>query len=76
MDRYIDILKNIVKNFDNNEFDDVIKKILSKIFDHYYLNRNNKYIYCIDNLYKKYDSSKYYFINKKHKLGKNNKLIY
>ena len=53
MDSYIDLLRNIVKNFHNNEFDDIIKKILSKIFDHYYLNRHDKYIYCIDNLYKK-----------------------
>ena len=42
---YIDLLKNILKNFDNNEFNDVIKKILSKIFDEYYMNRNYK-IYC------------------------------
>ena len=49
---YIDLLRNILKNFDNNEFDSIIKKILSKIFDEYYINRNDK-IYCIDNLYKK-----------------------
>ena len=76
MNSYIDLLRNIVKNFDNNEFDDIIKKILSKIFDHYYLNRNDKYIYCIDNLYKKYDISKYNFIKKKYKLGKKSNLIY
>ena len=29
MDKYIDLLRNIVKNFDN-EFDDIIKKILNK----------------------------------------------
>ena len=54
MEKYIDLLRAIIKNFniDNNELDDIIKKILSKIFDHYYLNRNDKYIYCIDNLYK------------------------
>ena len=76
MDSYIDLLRNIVKNFDNNEFDDIIKKILSKIFDHYYLNRNDKYIYCIDNLYKKYDISRYNFIKKKYKLGKKSDLTY
>ena len=62
MDSYIDLLRNIVKNF-NNEFDDVIKRILNKIFNNYYVNRE-KYIYCIDNLYKKYDISKYNFIKK------------
>ena len=48
---YIDLLRNIFKNFDNIEFNYIIKKILSKIFDEYYMNRNDK-IYCIDNLYK------------------------
>ena len=48
---YIDLLRNILKNFDNNEFNDVIKKILSKIFDDYYMNRDN-YVWCIYNLYK------------------------
>ena len=34
MEKYIDLLRNIVKNFDNNnEFDDVIKRILNKIFE-------------------------------------------
>ena len=63
MDEYIVLLRNIVKNFDN-EFDDIIKRILNKIFNHYYVNRNDKYIYCIDNLYKKYDITKYNFIKK------------
>ena len=52
-ENYIDLLRKILKNFDNNEFDSIIKKILSKIFDEYYIIRNDK-IYCIDNLYKKY----------------------
>ena len=76
MEKYIDLLKVIIKNFDNNEFDDIIKKILNKIFYHYYLNRNDKYIYCIDNLYKKYDISRYNFIKKKYKLGKKSDLTY
>ena len=76
MDSYIDLLRKIVKNFDNNEFDDIIKKILSKIFDHYYLNRNDKYIYCIDNLYKEYDESGYNSIKKKYGIIKNENLIF
>ena len=72
---YIDLLRNILKNFSNNEFDDVIKQILDKIFNNYYLNRQ-KYIYCIDNLYKKYDISRYNFMKKKYTLGKNQNLIY
>ena len=77
MKKYIDLLRVIIKNFniDNNpEFDDVIKYILNKIFYEYYHNRN-KSIYCLDNLYKKYDIQyidlqiKYFIIN-------NNKLIF
>ena len=52
MEKYIYLLRVIIKNFniDNNpEFDDIIKKILSKIFDEYYYNRD-KNVYCIDNL--------------------------
>ena len=64
MDNYINLLRNIIKNFKySNEFDDIIKRILDKIFNNYYVNRN-KYTYCIDNLYKKYDTSKYNFIKK------------
>ena len=60
---YIDLLRNILKNFDNNEFDLIVKYVLSKIFNEYYMNRNDK-IYCLDNLYKKCDLSKYNFIRK------------
>ena len=75
MNSYIDLLRNILKNFDNKEFDDVINKILNKIFDDYYINRN-KYIWCIDNLYKKYDESRYNYIKKKYGVVKNCKSIY
>ena len=71
---YIDLLRNIFKIFNNNEFNDVIKNILSKIFDQYYIYRNDK-IYCIDNLYKKCDLSRYNFIKKKYGIVKNQKLI-
>ena len=37
---YIDLIRNIVKNFDD-EFDYVIKKILIKIFNANYMNREN-----------------------------------
>ena len=72
---YIDLLRNILKNFDNNEFDYIIKNILSKTFDEYYICRNDK-IYCVDNLYKKYDLSRYNFLKIKYGIVKNNKLIY
>ena len=65
---YIDLLRNILKNFDD-KFDNVIKKILSKIFDEYYMNINNK-IYCLDNLYKKYNLSRYNRIKKKYEVVK------
>ena len=72
---YIDLLRNILKNFDNNEFDDVIKNILIKIFDEYYMNRNDK-IYCLDNLFKKYGISRYNFIKKKYGIVRNYNLIF
>ena len=72
---YTDLLRNILKNFDNNEFDDVIKNILIKIFDEYYMNRNDK-ISCLDNLFKKYDISRYNFIKKKYGIGRNCNLIF
>ena len=75
MNNYIDLLRNILKNFDNNEFDDVIKKILSTLFDDYYMNRN-KYIWCVDNLYKEYDESRCNFIKKKYGIIKNENLIF
>ena len=76
MDNYIDLLRNIVKNLKySNEFDDIIKRILDKIFNNYYVNRE-KCIYNIDNLYKKYDISKYNFIKKKYRISKKEDLIF
>ena len=72
---YIDLLRNILKTFDNDKFNDVIEKILSTLFDEYYMNRNDK-IYCIDNLYKKYDISRYNFLKKKYGVVKNKNLIF
>ena len=74
MNNYIDLLRNILKNFDNNEFDNVIKKILSTLFDDYYMNRN-KYIWRIDNLYKKIYVDSYNFIKKKYGIIKNENLV-
>ena len=48
---------------------------MNKIFNNYYVNRE-KYIYCIDNLYKKYDISKYNFIKKKYGISKKEDLIF
>ena len=53
----------------------MIKKILSRIFNDYYMNRNS-YIYCIDNLYKKYHIGRYNHIKKKYRIVKNSKLIF
>ena len=43
MEKYIDLLRVIIKNFNidiNNEFDDIIIEILNKIFYRYYNLRN------------------------------------
>ena len=66
MEKYIDLLRLIIKNFNidnNNEFDDIIKYIINKIFDEYYYNRH-KSVYCIDNLYKKYNIPIFYIRKK------------
>ena len=50
MDTCIEVLKIILKN--NEEFEDIIKIILIKIFDTYFLERNIQK-YNIDNVFKK-----------------------
>ena len=77
MEKYIDLLRVIIKNFniDNNPaFDDIIKKILNKIFDEYYHNRN-KSTYCIDYLHKKYDI-RYFILERKYRIVNNKELIF
>ena len=55
MDNYIDLLRNILKNFSNtDEFDDIIKYVLIKIVDIYYLERDIQ-SYNIDNECKSHD---------------------
>ena len=40
MNRYVNILRNIIKNNYENEFDYFIKNLLDTIFDIYYKDRN------------------------------------
>ena len=59
MKEYIEILKKILENFsDDDDFVLIIKNILMKIFDIYYLERNVQ-MYNIDNLFKKYNINMY-----------------
>ena len=74
MDSYIEILKIILKNF-NNQCDDIIKNILIKIFDFYYLDRDIQK-YNIDNVLKKYNINMYNLLRRKHILTKSEKLIF
>ena len=76
MDKYIEILKNILKNFnDDEDFILIIKSILTKIFDMYYLERNNQ-IYNLDNLFKKYNINMYNLSKQKYILTESKKLIF
>ena len=76
MDKYIEILKNILKIFNNDEdFILIIKIILIKIFDMYYLERNNQ-IYNLDNLFKKYNINLYNLLKQKYILTESKKLIF
>ena len=74
MDKYVEILKNILKNFDG-QCDDIIKSILIKIFDIYYLDRDIQK-YNIDNVFKKYNINMYNLLNRKYILTKSKKLIF
>ena len=76
MEKYIEILKNILKNFnDDDDFILIIKTILIKIFDMYYLERNIQ-LYNIDNLFKKYNTNMYNLLKQKYILTKSKKLIF
>ena len=72
---YIDVLRSILKNFNDNQFDDIIKSILIKIFDIYYLERDIQQ-YNIDNIFKKYNVNMYNSLSRKYILTKSNKLIF
>ena len=74
MDGYIEILKIILKNF-NNQCDDIIKNILIKIFDIYFLERDIQK-YNIDNVFKKYNMNMYNLLEKKYTMTKSKKLIF
>ena len=74
MDTYIEILKIILKNF-NGQCDNIIKNILIKIFDIYYLDRNIQK-YNIDNVFKKYNTNMYDLLERKYILTKSKKLIF
>ena len=72
MDSYIEILKIIFKNDNNEEFDDIIKNVLIKIFDIYYLDRDIQK-YNIDNIFKKYNMNMYNLLKRKYILTKSKK---
>ena len=73
---YVDVLRNILKNFsDTDEFDDIIKYILIKLFDTYYLERDIQ-LYNIDSVFKKYNMNMYNLLSKKYVLTKSKKLIF
>ena len=74
MKDYIEILKIMLKS-NTNEYDDIIKKLLFKIFDDYYSNRD-KMRYNIDNLFKKYNINMYNLLKMKYMLTTSDKLLF
>ena len=72
---YINVLRHTLKIFNDNEFDDIIKNILIKIFDIYYLERDIQ-LYNIDNVFKKYNINMYNLLSRKYSLTKSKKLIF
>ena len=75
MNRYINILRNIIKNNYQNEFDYFIKNLLDTIFDIYYKDRNG-FSYNIDNVFKKYNINMYNLLKEKYILTNSKKLIF
>ena len=72
---YVDVLRNILKNFsDTDEFDDIIKYISIEIFDIYNLERDIQ-LCNIDNVFKKYNMNMYNLLSKKYVLTKPKKLF-
>ena len=72
---YIDILRNILKNINDNEFDDIIRYILIKVFDTYYLERDIQ-LYNIDNVFKQYNMNIYDLLCRKYVMTKSKGLIF
>ena len=72
---YINVLRHILKNFDDNEFHDIIRNILIKIFDIYYLERDIQ-LYNIDNVFKKYNMNMYNLLSRRYLLTKSKKNLY
>ena len=70
-----DVLRHILKNFDDNEFNDIIKNILIKIFDIHYLERDIQ-LYNIDNVFKKYNMNMYHLLSRKYSLSKSKKRMF
>ena len=73
---YVDVLRNILKNFsDTDKFDNIIKYILIKLFDTYYLERDIQ-LYNIDKVSKKYNMNMYKLLSKNYVFTKSKKLIF
>ena len=76
MDSYIDVLKNLLKNSsDDSQFEDIIKNILIKMLDIYYLERDIQ-SYNIDSVFKKYSMNMYNLLSSKYSLTKSKRLIF
>ena len=72
---YIEVLRNVLKNSNDDQFDDIINNILIKIFDVYYLERDIQ-PYNIDNIFKKYNMNMNNLLSRKYALTKSKKLIF
>ena len=73
--KYIHVLSSILKYYDDNQFDDIIKNILIKIFDIYYLERHI-HQYNIDNVFKKYNINMYNLLCQKYVMTKSKRLMF
>ena len=72
---YRDVLRYILKNFDDNALNHIIKNILIRIFDIHYLERDIQ-LYNIDNVFKKYNINMHNLLSKRYVLTESKKLIF
>ena len=74
-DRYIDIIKSILKYSKNKKYNILIPIFLNKMYYEYFINRNFKR-YNLDNLYKQYLPLLYITLNQKYIITNKDDLIF
>ena len=72
---YMDVLRSILKNFNDEQFNDIIRNILINTSDIYYLERDIQK-YNIDNVFKKYKMNMYNLLRRKYIMTTSKRLMF